>query len=72
MNTARDMFYFVEDVMKMLGLSRSASYKIIKKLNVELDGKGIYTIDGRVSCRYFDQRFGLVELEPKRRERATA
>lgn len=72
MNTARDMFYFVEDVMTMLGLSRSASYKIIKKLNGELVGKGIYTIDGRVSRRYFDQRFGLAEAEPKRRERATA
>ena len=33
MNTARDMFYFVDDVMQLLSLSRSKSYKIIKELN---------------------------------------
>ena len=30
MNTAKDMFYFVDDVMAILSLSRSKSYKIIK------------------------------------------
>ena len=28
--TAREMFYFVDDVQRMLGYSRSKSYKIIK------------------------------------------
>lgn len=30
--TAREMFYFVDDVQRMLGYSRSKSYKIIKQL----------------------------------------
>lgn len=74
MNTARDMFYFVDDVMQLLGLSKSKSYKIIRELNLELQGQGVYTIDGRVNRRYFDQRFGLADkgAEPKRRSRATA
>lgn len=36
MNTAKDNFYFVEDIMRMLGFSKSKSYKIIQKLNAEL------------------------------------
>ena len=30
LKTARDMFYFVEDVMRILGYSKSKSYKVIK------------------------------------------
>lgn len=74
MNTAKDMFYFVGDVMQMLGLSKSKSYKIIKELNAELQSQGVYTIDGRVNRRYFNQRFGLADKtqETKKRGRATA
>lgn len=74
MNTAKDMFYFVDDVMAILSLSRSKSYKIIKELNTELQGQGVYTIDGRVNRRYFEQRFGFADKgpEPKKRGRATA
>ena len=31
--TARDLFYHVDDVMRLLGYSRSKSYKIIAQLN---------------------------------------
>ena len=57
--TARDMFYQVEDVMRLLGYSRSKSYKIIAQLNRELKDAGYCTCDGRVSRRYFDKRYGL-------------
>ena len=30
LKTAHDMFYFVEDVMQILGYSKSKSYKVIK------------------------------------------
>ena len=40
MRTAKDTFYFVEDVMKMLGLSRSKAYSIIKQFNTEMEEKG--------------------------------
>ena len=32
MKTVKDIFYFVEDVMTITGLSRSKSYKIIADL----------------------------------------
>ena len=31
LKTAHDMFYFVEDVMQILGYSKSKSYKVIKE-----------------------------------------
>lgn len=62
--TARDMFYFVEDVMAMLGYSKSKSYKIIASLNRELEASGVCVCDGRINKRYFDKRYGFTEPEP--------
>ena len=64
-----DMFYFVDDVMQLLGFSRSKSYKIISELNKELAEQGKMVFDGRVSKRYFTERLGL-EAELQRRRRA--
>ena len=62
--TARDMFYFVEDVMRLLGYSKSKSYKIIASLNRELEASGVCVCDGRVNKRYFDKRYGFTDQEP--------
>lgn len=71
--TARDMFYFVEDVMAMLGYSKSKSYKIIARLNAELESAGTCTCSGRVSKKYFNKRYGLEDVEtPQRARRASA
>ena len=48
--TARDLFYRVDDVMTLLGYSRSKSYKIIAQLNRELEAAGFCTCDGRGSA----------------------
>ena len=56
LKTAHDMFYFVEDVMQILGYSKSKSYKVIKSLNRELENQGKCTCDGRVIKRYFMNR----------------
>lgn len=57
MGNNRDYFYFVEDVMAMLGLSRAKCYGIIKQLNSELEEAGYLTVAGRVPRRYFDTRY---------------
>jgi len=67
--TVHDMFYFVEDVMRLLGYSKSKSYKIIAKLNGELESNGICTCSGRVSKKYFNKRFGLDEAAPVQKGR---
>lgn len=61
LKTARDMFYFVDDVMRLLGYSRSKSYKVIAQLNRELEAKGKCTCEGRVVKKYLDERYGLTE-----------
>lgn len=70
LKTSRDMFYFVEDIMRLLGYSRSKSYKVIASLNRELEAKGKCTCDGRVIKRYFNERYGLEEPETLARKRA--
>lgn len=66
--TARDMYYFVDDVMRLLGFSRSKSYRIIQNLNKELDKQGKMVFEGRVPQRYFRERLGLeTELYPDQR-----
>ena len=49
-------FMRVDDVARELGVSASYAYKIIRKLNRELEQKGIITIAGRVNRKYFMER----------------
>ncbi len=53
----KKIFYNVGEVAEMLSVSRSHAYKIIRELNLELQGKGYRTISGKVSCQYFDEKF---------------
>lgn len=51
-------FYDVYDVCDMLGgVSKAYAYKVIKKLNSELTEKGYLTVSGKVSRKYFDERY---------------
>ena len=53
----KKIFYNVDEVAEMLSISRSQGYKIIRELNHELQEKGYRTITGKVSCKYFDEKF---------------
>ena len=46
-------FMRVEDVARELDVSKSYAYKIVQKLNKELEAKGYITISGRVNRQYF-------------------
>lgn len=53
-------FLTAQDVMEMLDVSLSYAYKLIRRLNAELESKGFVTIKGRVSTQYFMERiYGL-------------
>jgi predicted transcriptional regulator len=52
-----DKFLKVEDVMQILGISKSAAYKIMRQMNDELLKKGYVIIRGKVSRKYFEERF---------------
>lgn len=49
---AECLFIKADEVVKMLGVSQSEAYRIIKKLNEEMAAKGYITINGRVNRKY--------------------
>ncbi len=49
-------FLRVTEVASMLDCSESHAYKIIQKLNKELEAKGAITITGRISRKYLMER----------------
>lgn len=49
-------FIRVEEVARVLDISESHAYKIMRKLNRELEAKGYLTVAGRVNRQYFNER----------------
>ena len=49
-------FLRVDDVAKILDVSKSYAYKIVQKLNKELKSMGYITISGRVNKQYFMEK----------------
>jgi len=49
-------FLNVSDVAKYMNISVPLAYKIIRKLNEELNGMGYITVSGKVSRKYFEDK----------------
>ena len=49
----------IKEVMKILKVSRSKGYSIIRKLNNELEKMGFYVISGRVPRQFLLEKFNL-------------
>lgn len=56
-------FITAEDVQKILGVSRSKAYQIIRGLNRELKSEGYITIAGKCPVRFFNERFYGMQTE---------
>jgi hypothetical protein len=65
-------FYRVEDIMALLGVSKSKAYKIIQDLNKELSRKGYITVAGKVPKKYFCEKFYCDMNEIHAHEQAVA
>ena len=48
-----------DEVAEALRVSRSHAYKLIRRLNAELEERGTLTVPGKVSRGYFMRRYGL-------------
>jgi uncharacterized Fe-S cluster protein YjdI len=46
----------VDEVACVMGISKSYAYKIVRKLNAELDKLGFLTVPGRINRQYFMER----------------
>ena len=66
---ASNSFMRVDDVAEELGISKSYAYKIVRKLNDELEQKGIITISGRINKKYFTERLCYGASENQKTER---
>lgn len=54
------MYYTAQDLQEMLGVSRALAYKILKKMNTDLEAKGFLVIPGRIPKAYFaDHYYGM-------------
>lgn len=51
------LFMKAEEIQKELGISKTYAYKIIKELNEELEKMGYKTLAGRVSRKFFNEKF---------------
>lgn len=52
-----NIFITADEVSKTLEISKPYAYKLIKQMNEELRSKGFMTIAGKVSRRFFEQKF---------------
>ena len=50
-------FITAKEIMTVLDVSQTKAYSIARKLNKELSDKGYMVIPGRVSRKYFEERF---------------
>ena len=62
------IFISVKEIMDTLSVSESKAYTIVRQLNNELSDKGYMIIPGRVSRKYFEERFYGVENDNEKEE----
>lgn len=55
-------FITVAEIQKVLEVSESKAYRIVRSLNCELKKKGFLVLPGRVSRQYFNERFYGLQL----------
>lgn len=64
MTEKRKIYITAGEVSELLGVSKGYAYKLIRKLNKELEDSGYIVISGKVPKRYFEKRwFGYSEKE---------
>ena len=53
----KNRFICAEEVAQELSVSKPYAYKLIRKLNQELEKEGFLVIAGKVPRRYFEKRW---------------
>ena len=60
---AECLFIKADEVTRILGVSQSEAYRIIKRLNNEMAAKGYITVNGRVNRKYLEEQIYGYESE---------
>ncbi len=53
----KKLFISASELATQLEISQAHAYKIIKKMNEQLQAEGYMTLTGKVSRKYFEERF---------------
>ncbi|NLD48168.1 MAG: LysR family transcriptional regulator [Clostridiaceae bacterium] len=62
--TSDKKFLNAADVSEYMSISIPMAYKIIRKLNDELNAQGYLTVSGKISRQYFEQKvYGFVSMQ---------
>ena len=51
------LFVTAGEIAEELGISKPFAYKLVRQMNEELEAKGFITIAGRVSRKYYEEKF---------------
>lgn len=52
-----DLFVTAGEGAQDLGVSKPFVYKLVRQINEELEAKGFITIAGRISRKYYEEKF---------------
>lgn len=56
------LYYSATDIQEMLGVSRSVAYKLIRRMNEELEARGFIVLPGKVPKKFFAEHvYGMAE-----------
>lgn len=53
---AQSLYYTVNEVMEILGVSRAKAYKVVKELNEELAAQGYIVTAGKIPKKFLAER----------------
>jgi Mn-dependent DtxR family transcriptional regulator len=60
-----NIFIKADEIAQELGVSKPYAYKLVKRMNEELQKRGFVTIPGRVSKQYYREK--VYGVQPKER-----
>lgn len=56
------LYYSATDIQELLDVSRSVAYKLIRKMNEELEARGFIVLPGKVPKKFFAEHvYGMAE-----------
>ncbi len=64
-NMVHSLFMTAQEVADILNISKPYAYKIINRLNKELEEKNFIIIPGKVSRKYFEEKFYGIKINER-------
>ena len=59
----KTQFVTVNEISKVLGISRSKAYQIVRDMNNELKNEGYITVAGKCPAKFLERKFYGFELD---------